>query len=203
MAVALSIETDKLLKFAAKLGDMPRRNKIAISRALNQVGDGVVRQVTQSIEDQTGIPAYRIADMIVVRNANPNRLTYDITLPKGLTDEEPTDLEKRDFPKRDDDDFQEGSLVNVVTMGDDRVCMICEEIAEANPYTIEEARTQIHHGATIGLNNCRCLLTPARMLKKLAVTVGSGKKATDQRFTMKQLSEMIQTEMAVSFKVSD
>jgi hypothetical protein len=45
--------------------------------------------------------------------------------------------------------------VNVQTAEDDRVCMICENIAEDGPYDIDRAR-----GLIPAHNRCRCLLIP-------------------------------------------
>jgi hypothetical protein len=47
-------------------------------------------------------------------------------------------------------------LVEVLTAGDDDVCIICEDIAAANPYSIVEAR-----GLIPAHPNCRCAFVPA------------------------------------------
>lgn len=46
-------------------------------------------------------------------------------------------------------------LVEVLTAGDDDVCTICEDIADGNPYTIQEAR-----GLIPAHPNCRCAFVP-------------------------------------------
>lgn len=46
-------------------------------------------------------------------------------------------------------------LVSVVTAGDDKVCPICEALAEDGPYTLDEARGLIPRHV-----NCRCALIP-------------------------------------------
>lgn len=48
-------------------------------------------------------------------------------------------------------------LVRVRTAGDDRVCIICEDIADDGPYTIDTARSLIPAHP-----RCRCVLVPAR-----------------------------------------
>lgn len=45
--------------------------------------------------------------------------------------------------------------VNVETAGDDKVCPICEDIEEDNPYTIDQARSLIPAHP-----NCRCAFVP-------------------------------------------
>jgi hypothetical protein len=48
--------------------------------------------------------------------------------------------------------------VNVVTAGDNRVCSVCEDIAEDGPYTINRARALIPAHP-----RCRCAFVPARV----------------------------------------
>ena len=49
-----------------------------------------------------------------------------------------------------------GEFVNALTAGDDKVCVICEEIAAEGPYSIEEAQ-----GLLPAHPNCRCAWIPA------------------------------------------
>jgi hypothetical protein len=48
------------------------------------------------------------------------------------------------------------AFVEVLTAGDDDVCIICEDIAEGNPYSIADAR-----GLIPAHPNCRCAFVPA------------------------------------------
>lgn len=60
--------------------------------------------------------------------------------------------------RRLEKEFGKNGRVNVITAGDDDVCVVCEEIAEEGPYTLNKARTLIPAHP-----NCRCAFKPARI----------------------------------------
>jgi hypothetical protein len=61
---------------------------------------------------------------------------------------------KHDHLVRDQD--EEGDFVNVLTAGDDLVCIVCEDISDEGPYPLDEAETLIPAHP-----NCRCAFVPA------------------------------------------
>lgn len=191
----INIETENLLKYVRRLEEMPVRNKASIARSLNEVGDGVVREMSQLIAKETGIGYERVRSMIESQRATPNNHTYNIKVSSSLAGE-PAD----DIPRRREE-FMPGSLVNVVTAGDDKVCQVCEDIAAGSPYTIEDARTRIPaHGGPIGTHNCRCTLMPYRSLRKMSVSEGSAAEKVDLRYTMKQLAERVKEDMILNMR---
>lgn len=191
--IDLKVDSRKLLKYTSFLDNQPNKNKTSIARALNQVGDGVVREFSQTLSKETGIPAERIRQFISVTHATPGSHRYEIVLKKGLAGE-PSSQQ----PTASRDVFAAGTLVNVITAGDDRVCMVCERIAEEGPYTIEDARTLIPaHGGPD--HNCRCQLVPYVSLKKLELQTSAG---SSTRMTLKQLARTLQEEVQMSLRVS-
>lgn len=58
--------------------------------------------------------------------------------------------------RRQERELERLSMVNVRTAGDDRVCPICEDIADDGPYTINHARSLIPAHP-----RCRCTFVPA------------------------------------------
>lgn len=175
MPIKYDIDAADLLKFVGRArSEMPKNIQAATAQALNEVGDAMVTDIVRSITQQTGLPQTEVEDMLTTKNATPLDLTYIIDT--TLLAEAESDTERR-LPGRSfggggaDDPFAQEQLVRVVTMEDDTVCPICEAIAEAGPYTLREAQTNVHHGATIGKNNCRCILVPFQRTRRLTSTM--------------------------------
>jgi len=99
----------------------------------------------------------------------------------------------RPWATRDDDAgnaFDQQTLVNIVTMGDEVVCEKCEEAATLSPYTLMDARQQlpIHP-------NCRCVLQTWSSFRRLPVQFGQPGAAPPQMMTMKQLGRAVTKEL--------
>lgn len=189
--INLKVDAKQLLRYTSSLGSQPAKNKTSIARALNQVGDGVVREFAQTVSKSTGIPVERVRQFITVMHASPSSHRYEITLKKGLTGEQSDQA-----PTASRDVFAAGTLVNVITFGDDLVCGVCERIAEEGPYTIEDARTLIPaHGGPD--HNCRCKLVPYVSRKKIELQTSAG----SSKMTLKQLARTLQQEVKLSLRV--
>lgn len=186
----LKIDTSDLLRFVRTMEGMPARNRTAIARALNSVGDGVVRELSQRIGRQQGTNAERVRAMIDSTRATPANHRYEIRLREELPAAE-------DIMPRRRDEFEPGSLVIVVNFPDDKVCLVCQEIAAGSPYTIEDARTLIPAHGGPG-HNCRCELKPFVSRRRLAV---EGRHGIDTSMTMKQLAEQVRQELSLTLKV--
>jgi hypothetical protein len=84
-------------------------------------------------------------DAVKIRRRKPVQRRF-LTKPGA---QEQTRIERREAK------LSKLNLVNVLTAGDDDVCVICEGIEEAGPYTIDEARSLIPAHP-----NCRCAFIP-------------------------------------------
>lgn len=138
------------------------RIKPAAASTLNYVGEKTLLAMVRQVSAQTGMPEEKVRRYFVVRPASTNRLRFEIDgtaamvqgtatrpLPRGAR-------RKQEFAQRESDSFfQQREMVNIVDMGDERVCPICEALAEEGPYTIEEARAKIPAHP-----NCRCVVEP-------------------------------------------
>jgi hypothetical protein len=164
--VTFTIEAADLVQMVRFYETVPRKTPAALSKALNRVGDDVRKQIDIGLEeelrivDTSGIVYAGGVGIVSWTPSTPSKLLYQIVVHGEEYERRVASrrLPERGFPgarPRIDED-----LVTVQTSGDDRVCPVCEAIADNGPYTAEEARQNIHHGAGIGLNGCRCFLMP-------------------------------------------
>lgn len=198
MKVLYNIKADDLLRFAGVFENRKKNIDPAITKAINLVGDATVTRLVQQIAAETDLNYEAARRLIIVRRASAKRHHFEIDVGRVLMqagEDRPLPQGRSGLPPREDGFFREGELVNIVTMGDDRVCEFCIELAEANPYTIEEARAQLPHHI-----NCRCVVETARQTRKLPVEMkkGRGREGTtfSSKLTLSQLAAEVQAGIA-------
>lgn len=204
----INVDASEVMRFANALGEVPEKNAYSIMRSLNQVGDATTREVRQSVADTTGLAFEATRQMVRTIRASRSNLEYQILL-RGIDLDAPSSrrIPKREFDQRGREAFEPDDMVRVVTAGDNNVCPICEAIAERSPFTYEEAQSNIHHGAGIGENNCRCMLTAWKSRRTLAVTgrglgdTQRGAPNIDQRLTLRQLAELVTKEVSGNLRI--
>lgn len=186
--ISLNVDTSALARYTKRLKSIPPKNKAAIARALNEVGNGVVRELAQSVAKDTRMPVERVRALITTHRASAANMTFSIRMKAPAEDEKGT---------RKRGEFVEGSLVIVVTRGDDKVCQVCQDIADGSPYTIEDARALIPHGGPLGDHNCRCELRPFYTRQKLQAKTETGQP---MQLTMKQLAAKVREYTALNLR---
>jgi hypothetical protein len=179
----------------------------AISSALNEYGDGLAREMRQDISNTTGLSTEAIRSHMVTERASPGNLNFDIDFDIGglSGDIMSRPVTTEDNAEGGDPVFGEEQMVQVLLNGgggdDDRTCDVCREIAAGGPYTIAEARSNIHHGATIGLNRCRCIIVPWKSTKRLPVTfetlVGNKPTIVEKRVSIDELAKILAREIEI------
>ena len=122
----------------------------------------IYRQVLTAIKKvgQTRIKAF--VNYITVQLHNAARLEQFRAagvekvgiIPERLVNPRPSRFLKHDHAIIHDK--ASGDFVNVLTAGDERVCIICQDISEEGPYTLDEAQ-----GLIPAHPNCRCAFVPA------------------------------------------
>jgi hypothetical protein len=156
----IKINSRKLREWEGKMKRRQARVKPAAASTLNYVGEKAADALTRQIAAQTGLPEETIRNKLIIKPASEERLSYEIRTSVGLaegldTRPLPFDARRKFVEEKQDTFFKQGELVNILNMGDDRVCDICDAAAEHGPYTVEEARRMIPLHP-----NCRCVVEP-------------------------------------------
>lgn len=193
------IDTSSLQRF---IGELRRADlKSGIADGLNMVGDAVRREVTESIAVQAGLTPSQVAWVIDYSPATGKRLRYDIRVrEKDLQDILSRGGREWQTRQRDFDE----KLVNVLTMRDDRVCPICEQIAEDGPYSIAEINhLKVLHPHFLRTDlNCRCQLVPFAPKKRLQMSTSLIPDTGEiVRMTVKQMAAQLEKRMKMSLRI--
>ncbi len=167
MAVDIKIDSTGLLTWAAYLDKIPSKTPIAIAAALNQFGDSFTRAIENDAATRTGLSAHDIHSQLAIKRATPDSLNWEIDVSKiGSSSTTSRPWVRRQWAKgEEDDNFEPGELVNVVTREDNLVCQLCLDISEEGPYTVEEASNKIPAHV-----NCRCIMLPYVPMRRVPVT---------------------------------
>lgn len=198
--LSLHVNVDDLLTWSRYLNEVPKRNAVSIARAMNALGDGIVRNMAQDLSDQTGVGYQDAIGMFQVTEASETSLRWAVDAEQALAEGETArPMGGRNWGKRDTSNFKEGQLVNIITLGDEKVCEICERAAEEGPYELEEAR------AMLPLHpNCRCVLWEARMYRRVPVRFSSdiGARMPQQTIplTIEQIAKVLETSFEIFSK---
>jgi hypothetical protein len=186
------------------MNNVPRRTGAAIARALNTVGDNVMKEWIAFNAEQTGFDPDVIERSIQVHKATSNDLRWEMDA-TGLS---PNSEGSRPWQTRDDAAFNDDrSLVKVVTRGDEHVCEKCLDVADHSPYTMAEIRAFNPYGMGFGQGtnlvhpNCRCITQAWQATRMLPVTTTSS--APPELFTMRQLGRAIADEMKIVLTATD
>jgi hypothetical protein len=165
----IKIDSRSVAKWAGRMRGKRQRVKPVAAATLNYLGAKAVDAMTVRVAAQTGMPEEIVRRSFVITPASAGSLKFIIDAKKSMTEETARrPMQSRDqlgrFKKRDEESFfREGELVNIVDMGDERVCPICEAAAEDGPYSIEEARRMIPLHP-----NCRCVVSPMEDRRRVA-----------------------------------
>jgi hypothetical protein len=209
MTAQLRVKAQDILKWARYLDQVPRQTRPAVARAINEYGDSVVESTAQAIAGRTGLDAHEIRSLIEIKRATPDNLTWEMDASAVATP--PSDWE-RPWAKRSDQNFQQQTLVKIVTSGDDHTCEICEEAAAKSPYTLEEinqlSKKWQHWQPAAGFAgertnlihpNCRCVIQPWRQTRRVGVQFG-GKGAPTELLNARQLGKKVAGEIKVAIR---
>jgi hypothetical protein len=203
MSVVIHVDPADLLRFARRVDNLRDGLDNAVTEALNDTGDGVARQITETISRETGFTIADAARFVTVSRANRSRKEYTIEVREGLIETERVgrNLPRRTFPggREKDPDL----VVQVNTMRDGKVCEICEEIAANGPYTMAELN-QLKQRHPHFLNpqlHCRCQIQPFRPKGRLETRQRTGTGTVNTRETLHQLSERIRQQVRTTIRV--
>jgi hypothetical protein len=210
MTPKVKVNATDILRWARYLNEVPKRTRPAMARAINAYGEGVVESTAEVIAGRTGLDANEIRALIEVREATPDNLTWEMDATAVAPP--PPDWQ-RPWEKRDGKQFEEQTLVKIVTSGDDHTCEICAEAAEKSPYTLDEvnqlAAKWKHWEPPAGIGgertnlihpNCRCMIQPWRETRRVSVNFG-GKSAPPELLNSRQFGRRVADELKVAIKV--
>lgn len=180
----------------------------AIARALNTFGENVVNEVVAELAESTGLDPHEIRNSIIVYQADAASLEWGMDASVVIPQQSPN--WQRPWDRPNDNSFDQGMLLNIVTAKDDRVCPVCEEAAADSPYSTEQInelaakwrdyeppsnlgpRTNLIHP------NCRCETVPWRGgRRQLPVNTNAnpGGGGGAQRMTARQLGRSVMDEL--------
>jgi hypothetical protein len=170
----------------------------AITEALNETGDAVVREITDDISRDTGITIAEAAGFVTPTRATKGNNKYVINIHAGMVE---TDRVSRRLPSRVFDDpegdpdriFGQAVLAKVITAGDNKVCEICERISEEGPYSADELRglkDQHPHFLNPQLG-CRCALQSFEASGRIGFQAKQGQSKIDTKGSLGQLAAQI------------
>lgn len=167
MSVLISIDATDIVRYIKNLEKAPKDIQKGASYAINRVGDNMVSEVIEEIAAETGLESDVIRRALVVTRSSPETMMYRIDAEAALIEAPKTRpmRNRRKFAKKSDNYFQKDEMVEIVTMDDEKVCKICEDIQKNGPYQVGKARTFIPAHP-----HCRCLLQPVRKKKERTVS---------------------------------
>lgn len=178
--ISVQINVAQLLKLGDRLKTISRDTRRKAAFALNKAGAQMMMVAAQKLATDAGLELNEVLDLMTVKKATANDLTYEIDASAVLPLAEEEGKWQRPWDTRRSADNSK-RLLKIVDYHDERVCPICEEAAENSPYTaaeiqnmqakwahytppyeVEGTRTNLIHP------NCRCIVTPWR--KRAAAT---------------------------------
>lgn len=213
----LKVDASDLLKWARYYENIPRVTKPALARALNTYGNGVVQEVVRVVSDQNGWDPDAVRQRIVTTEADPQHLEYSMDASLVTVGNAQTDW-SRDWSNRDTSNFDQDTLVQIITSGDACVCPVCEQVAEDGPYTMQQLNDMqaqwacyvpptpnIAPGVITNLVHprCRCVAQPWTSYRRLPVSgfapEGSGGNVAStppmRQMSMRQLAKALAPEL--------
>lgn len=214
----IKVDGSDLLRWARFYEDMPKSTKRALAKALNTFGEGVVRETVKAIAEKNGWDPDVVKSRLIVREADEHDLEFVMDASAVVA---PSQDWNRPWPERDQSQFEQDSLVNIVTTDDGFDCELCRQIAADGPYPLSDVMTMqakwadyvpptpnIAPGPITNLIHprCRCTSAPWSSYRRLPVSfqaeggnVGSTPK---HLMTMKQLSKIVKNEIKTEIKIS-
>jgi hypothetical protein len=211
--IQLEIDADDLLKWARFMEEVPKKTPAAIARALNTVGDNVLRVSTDYLAESTGLDTVDIMPLITVKEATPQDLSWSMDA-RAIT-LQPSPNWERPWESPGDQTFQSQQLLQIVTSGDDNVCPVCAQAALDSPYTAEDisalaARWKDYEPSTPSLGEltnllhprCRCVTMPWQSSRQLNVNFAATPPMAPVTMTAKDIGEALATELGGVLKVT-
>lgn len=197
--IQLKIDTSELLKYAAYMNNVPRHTKTNIARGLNVLGKNVASHLANDVADRTGLSFQTIHNLFKIKEASPLNLVWECDATDVIDTQAQLMLPPAQWRSARHGMIKPGTLVNVIDRGDDKVCQICKDIVEDNPYTIEEVNALSQrlnkYGNGLFHYNCRCSVWENKLSRRVPVrfATGLGTSNTEEvfRMTPKQLSDII------------
>lgn len=197
MSLDVTIDTSDLLRLAGVFIEKAATSNTMIAGALNIVGDQVSDQVVETVSEQTDVPVENIRGLVYISRADETNLLYNINATRALIDAPATrPMPQRGFVRRPSDYFHNAELVNIVTMGDELVCPICQDLETSGPFTIEEARAMLPVHP-----HCRCVVQTFRPRRSLPVQFRKVGHSVTTVVTMDQLRNVVSKEIDVWLRV--
>lgn len=197
--IRVSIDASALVRFVQNLQRVPAAIERAAARALNSIGEQVLDSVMDAVSAQTGMDAELLRNYIMVQRATPDNTEFSIDASQALIEAPETRpmplAGRRRFAQRPSGYFHAEELVQIVTMGDELVCQICQDLEADGPYQIEEARQLIPAHP-----HCRCLVQSHRSRRELPVAFRKGQNVEVASVTMQQLSTRMRDEVRITLK---
>jgi hypothetical protein len=213
----IKVDGQDLLKWAKFYDEMPRHTKVALAKALNTFGEGVVRETVHRIAEKNGWDPDVVKSRMVIHEADAHDLEFvmDVTaIVSGSKDW------TRPWEERGQTEFEQDTLVNIVTMDDGYDCDLCRQIAQDGPYTMSQVNEMqakwanyvpptpnIAPGPISNLVHprCRCQSAPWSSYRRLPVNFqgdgGSVGSSPKHLMTMKQLSKIVKDEVRTTIRV--
>lgn len=194
--VDITLSTDDILKWARHFEQIPQQVPVAVSNAMNYIGENLVREVADYISSTTDIDPQALIRQINVKQATPDDMTWTM----DASDIAPPSLNWSNPWMRPpaDNTFDGDTLVNVVTMGDEVVCEKCQDAAEAGPYQMADAMQLNPYGNGLIHPNCRCMIAPFYSYRKLPVTFSRPDAGGPQLLSLRQLSRAVKDQLKIS-----
>jgi hypothetical protein len=202
----IQLDVDDLLRWAKRIGEeQPARTLANIAMALNQFGSGVKRELVENISSRSGIAPGQVASLLIETPATEKNTFWELDAnpllqAEGIYRGGELRLPMRHWETPRPRVFYEGTLVQVMTMGDEKVCEICSRLEEEGPYTVEELKIKAPQADFVGghLNahgsTCRCQISSFFSRRRLDTTVRTlrrGELFETHRYTQKSLASFL------------
>ena len=120
---------------------------------------------------------------VIIVRATPNSLEYDMDFSQVIAGDQSW---QRPWAERDQSNFDQDTLVKIITQDDGYDCQLCKDAAADSPYTMAQIldlqskwadyvppTPNIHPGVITNLIHprCRCLTQPWSSTRRLPVTI--------------------------------
>jgi hypothetical protein len=211
--MSLKVDATDMLKWARYFEEIPRQTKRALAHSMNTYGEGAVEQIVRSISEKNSWDPDEVRSRIMVKEATPNNLNWELDSSMVVPGSQDW---SRPWQQRDQSNFEQNTLVKIVTMDDGWDCDVCRQIAAASPYTMSEVlqmqakwagyvppTPNIHPGVITNLVHprCRCLTQSWSSSRRLEVSSFQGESgsigsAPQELFTTKQLGRHFVSELS-------
>ena len=132
---------------------------------------------------------------------------------------DPSQTWQRPWMERDQNAFDQNTLMKIITQDDGFDCQLCKDTAAGSPYTMAQIvdlqskwadyvppTPNIHPGVITNLIHprCRCLSQDWNSYRRLPVTVfqgdGSISTSVSEQLTVKQLARMMHDELRIEIR---